>query len=357
MGIPSSPLIVVLVPFAAVDGRIVSPDYDHEWFREELARDWFAPLDLRFEWQPVLPATVDSVVAGLAAREVPLIALNLCDGSDHDGYPGLSVVTALERARVPFTGADSRFYHETTSKLSTKERLRAADVPTAPWATYAALRAAPAATLGALGAPLLVKPAISAASVGLGEASVVADADAAIARAERLVAGVHGRRFAADDIFVERFIAGREFTVLVAADPDAPAGVRRFPPVERVFHASLRPQQRFLTYERFHERFQDEAPLPAGAAIYEYGEVEAPLFARLQELAARAFIAMAGTGYARVDIRVDDDGHPWVLEVNSNCSLSAHPEAIAAYVLGRAGLPFHALVRLIVADAWRRAGR
>jgi hypothetical protein len=45
-----------------------------------------------------------------------IVVINLCDGTEVDGYPGLSVVVGLEVADIPYTGADSKFYLDTTSK-------------------------------------------------------------------------------------------------------------------------------------------------------------------------------------------------------------------------------------------------
>ena len=62
------------------------------------------------------------------------VAFNLCDGTeDLDRYPGLSVVLELESQGVAFTGSNSRFFHDTTSKPTLKKMLQDHAVPTSPF--------------------------------------------------------------------------------------------------------------------------------------------------------------------------------------------------------------------------------
>jgi D-alanine-D-alanine ligase len=45
------------------------------------------------------------------------------------------------------------------------------------------------------------------------------------------------------------------------------------------------------------------------------------LEASLRDVSARFFAALGGTSYGRCDIRVDDEGTPWMLEINPNCGV------------------------------------
>ena len=61
------------------------------------------------------------------------VVLNLCDGLETDGYPGLSVVQSLERRCIRYTGASSIFYSLTTSKLKMKECFQSFGVKSSPY--------------------------------------------------------------------------------------------------------------------------------------------------------------------------------------------------------------------------------
>ena len=133
-----APLVLVLVPIVETDDPNLAWYSDYSNAREEYARA-FAALGLAWKWQPVTMQDYRTVVAGIrrASRGFAPIVLNLCDGDEINGSPGLSVIHALREANLPFTGADERFYDLTTSKIVMKRLFEAAGVPTAPWAVVA----------------------------------------------------------------------------------------------------------------------------------------------------------------------------------------------------------------------------
>jgi D-alanine-D-alanine ligase len=208
----------VLVPYTVENGTKVSPSYDFADYRRQLDA-WFGELGLPWTWHAISPADVGPALDALAARigADGGVVVNLCDGSDEDGYPGLSVVQALERHGLPFTGAGSAFYHLSTCKLRMKAQFRTYGVPTAPWAVVNDPERDLRAAAETIGFPLFMKPAISAGSHGLSERSVVWDVEAGVAQFRR-VAEMRAERTVFGDIFVESFVRGREFTGLVLGD-------------------------------------------------------------------------------------------------------------------------------------------
>ena len=96
--------------------------YDVSAYKAELA-DVFAELALPWVMQITLHSTTDAIIRQIQETLVkrPALVFNLCDGYDEAGTPGLSVVKALEAANIPFTGADSRYYETTCSKITMKE--------------------------------------------------------------------------------------------------------------------------------------------------------------------------------------------------------------------------------------------
>jgi D-alanine-D-alanine ligase len=77
--------------------------------------------------------------------------------------------------------------------------------------------------------------------------------------------------------------------------------------------------------------------------------------ARVRRVAASAFTAIGVRDYGRVDVRVDGDGKPWVVDVNPNCDLS--PAAGLTRAASAVGLNHTALVRLLVRYALKRRRR
>jgi D-alanine-D-alanine ligase len=318
---------------------------------------WFEALGLRWQWVPVTTGNIASVVGAYADAHAARdgVVLNLCDGNEIDDSPGLSVVRALEEAHVPFTGSASAFYELTTHKGPMKARLIERQVLTSP---FVQLRRIPEDIdrIGVeVGYPAFIKPEVSAGSGGIGLASRVEHAEAALARVTHLLDTEDGGFYRHSGLFAEQFIDGREFTVFVVADRSTAAGARAYPPAERVFHSALPSHERFLSYDRYWSAYKEESRLPDTEPFYRYGQAPADVAGPLADLAVRAFHAVDGTGYGRVDIRMDSrSSELFVLEVNSNCGLSGDRETSLGELLHLAKTPVPVLLTDIFRDAFER---
>lgn len=350
------PEVWLFIPYYDKDGRLESPEYDLAAFREEV-HTWFEALGLRWRWVPVTLRNVHDVIRAFedAHRDAPGVVFNLCDGNEIDGSPGVSVVRALEAARVPFTGSASAFYDLTTFKSPMKARLVERGVPTAPFVRLARLPGDLDRIADEVGFPAFVKPEVSAGSGGIALSSRVLSRDAAADRIATLMAGEDAPFYRQSGFFVERFIDGPEFTVLVVADRTTARGARAYPPAQRIFHSDLPSHERFLSYDRYWSEYKEESRLSADEPFYRYGRAPDHLAPYLADIAERAFLAVDGTGYGRVDIRIDAaTGTGFVLEVNSNCGLSGDRETSVGELLFLAGVPVHVLVGEILNDALDR---
>ena len=350
------PTVSVFIPYYVKEGRLESPEYDLPVFREEL-HTWFTTLGYEWRWVPVTIENLPSVIAGLEAgrQNGGCLVLNLCDGNELDGSPGVSVVRALEDAGVPFTGSSSCFYDITTYKVPMKTRLRERGVPTAPFVPLRDLDQDIATLEAEVGYPAFVKPEVSAGSGGIGLKSLVHDEAGVRARIAILLAGEDGPFYRSSGLFAEAFVDGPEFTVFVIADRDAPGGARAYPPVQRLFHSALPSHERFLSYDRYWSEYKEESRLPEGEPFYRYGLAPARLGDRLADLAVRAFLALDGVGYGRVDICLEErTDRLFVLEVNANCGLSGDRETSVGEMLVLADVPVHRLVTEILHDAYLR---
>jgi len=350
------PAVSVFIPYFVKDGRFESPEYDLPAFCKEL-NSWFTTLGYEWRWLPVTLENLPSVIAGLedAHRCGGSLVMNLCDGNELDGSPGVSVVRALETAGIPFTGSSSFFYEITPHKVPMKTRLRGRGVATAPFVPFRHLPEDVARLEAEVGYPTFVKPEVSAGSGGIGLTSLVYDAGGVMARVSALLASEDGDFYRKSGIFAERFVDGPEFTVFVIADRNAPGGARAYPPVQRLFHSALPSHERFLSYDRYWSEYKEESRLPEGEPFYRYGLAPARLRDRLADLAVRAFLALDGTGYGRVDIRLEERTDTlFVLEVNANCGLSGDRETSVGEMLFLAKVPVRRLVSEILRDAYER---
>src|SRR4051812_10976421 len=229
------PLVWALTPYLIRDRRLVGESYDNEQTKAEIAAA-FHSLGMPWVWQPVVPECIDEVLAQIAKyrEKNDAIIFNFCDGDDINGYPGLSLLRAMEASGMPFTGARARFYEISTSKILIKEALLQAGVSTAPFAIVPHTGSVEG-LCERMGAPLFLKPATSAAGWGLTLRSVVHNDAEIIACREELLSGEMAQYFVHDTLFVEKFIRGPEFTVFVGGCYDGADELWTLPPTERVF--------------------------------------------------------------------------------------------------------------------------
>lgn len=349
------PRVHVFVPYIEANGALSSPYHDPPEVRADVGT-WMDALGLSWEWVPITLGNVEEMVS--EARAPSVVVLNLCDGDEVNGYPGLSVVKALERAGIPFTGARSPFYATSTSKLAMKSLFAAAGVNTAPWIVIDEPERDVIRAGRSLGFPLFIKPDVSFGSAGITVRSLVTNGARALDVIQSLLAGMHGLHFERGAIYAEPFLGGREFTVLLVSDTVAQDGITALVPCERVFDVSLPQTERFLTFERICGEYERDKPLEEGVTFYKYAKAPEELRQPLTALAKQAFRAVGGNGYARVDIRTHEvTGEPFVLEVNANCALSSDDTSSVGSILALSRVPITHLIDIILRDALVRHRR
>ncbi len=317
-------LVWVLIPVVETTDADIAWYSDFEQSRAEYERA-FAALGFAWRWQPISLANHRDVVQMIARESVghEPVVLNLCDGDEVNGSPGLSVIRCLIEHGLRFTGADERFYDVTTSKIVMKEAFDRAGVPTSPWAVVPRDGTGVHEVMKRLGVPLILKPAVSAGSLGITTKSVVQSPQALRAALKRLSKGYHGWDVAGGGVFVERFVAGPEYTTFIVGSYDDAARATIYPPVERVFNEALPPNERFLSFDRLWGLYETETPLEGDADLWNYRKMPKLLAKRVKDISWAAYEAVGGRGYGRVDLRQDSEtGEIHVLEVNAQCGIS-----------------------------------
>ncbi|MGQ0765262.1 MAG: D-alanine--D-alanine ligase [Gemmatimonadota bacterium] len=248
-------------------------------------------------------------IAALPAADVVFLALH--GGSGEDG----TIQALLDLVGVPYTGSGHLASALAMDKDLSKKLFRQAKIPTPDWLM------APA-TMGeveaAIGYPCIVKPSKQGSTVGLTLVREAGQMAGAIS-----LAAEHD-----DEVMIEQFIAGREFTVAVLGGEALPVG--EIIPV--------------------HELYDYECKYTPGMAREVFpADLDVTMTRRIQELAVRAWNALKLRGCARIDFRLGRDDEFWCLEANTlpgMTQLSLVPQAAAA-----AGISFAALCERIVALA------
>ncbi|HYE94871.1 MAG TPA: SET domain-containing protein-lysine N-methyltransferase [Rubricoccaceae bacterium] len=235
---------------------------------------------------------------GQLAREGYDVFFNLCDGAWDDTSPGIEVVMALERLNVPFTGATSAFYEPTREAM---KRVCEAWGVASPLGVHVHGQKDVERALDELRFPMFVKHPSSYASVGLTRDSRVETPEALRAQVQKMIEGYGAA-------LVEEFIEGKELTVLVAEHPNEGAAPTAYIPIEYRFPDGE-------TFKHYDLKWVDYAGLQAAPVA------DAALAERVQDGARKLFAGLNGAGYGRCDVRVDQDGVPYFLEINANCGV------------------------------------
>jgi nuclear cap-binding protein subunit 2 len=304
-----------------------------------------------------------SAAADDATRDaIPnLIVLNLCDGTETDGYPGITIARALqatlaspsaETPALSHTGADEAFFDATTDKVTMKGLFVRAGVRTSAFVdlssidTTSSSDASPSSLLSShssllqslapLSFPLIIKPTSSYSSCGLSSRSVVTSSLSALVQARDMKREL-------GDVLAEEYVQGREFSMLVVGDAQQADGtasssssssdasyphLRCYPACERAFSPSLPPLERFLTFEQNY-------PTKHTKVATWWQQVEEEREQReMAKLACAAYTACHGRSYGRIDIRQSSaTGEFFILEVNSLPGLSGELDSSVGAIL------------------------
>ncbi|HEX5112546.1 MAG TPA: hypothetical protein VFV79_06855 [Saprospiraceae bacterium] len=321
----------------------------------------FAELGIEWKWQPVTQSNYKEIIEQIAnshlsnGHKTPVI-FNLCDGDEINGTPGVSVIQLLEEKGLIYTGSDEDFYKITTSKIPMKKAFDQLGVPTAAWKAIYEKDLDHIDYFGDMGTPLIVKPAVSGGSMGVGIKNVVHNQQELQNLVNTMFEGYHGWSLTADGLLVESFVTGPEFTVLISGSYDRPEEAKVYMPVERVFHPSVPDEEKFLSFDRLWEIYESESPMPDNGEFYSYALPDPSLVESIKKVSWDAYVATKGYGYTRADIRMDQKtGKMYVLEVNAQCGLSEDEDytSIGA-ILRLSGCTFASLVAEIIHDAFRR---
>jgi D-alanine-D-alanine ligase len=315
--------IWVLVPYLETDDPNLKYYYDFSQSLEEYTKV-FDELQADWTWQPVTLQNYKPIIETIrsSSKDKTPVVFNLCDGDEINGTPGISVIHALEEEELIYTGSSHFFYDITTSKIPMKKAFDDAGVSTAKWEVVNT-ESDIAGIFERLGTPLIIKPAISGGSMGVSIKNVVKSEAELRIRLSEIKDGYRGWDLNTGGLFVEQYIAGREFTTFLIGAAKRIKQCKVFEPIERVFHHSLPDEEKFLSFDRLWEIYEEEAAMPQHENFYEYKPVEDDAIAdQLKKLSLESYASVKGTGYTRIDFRMDADGKIYVLEVNAQCGLS-----------------------------------
>jgi len=286
---------------------LVSGDHVH---RALLARGYLAELlDLK---------TLDDLFGRLAETDRVFNCLH--GGAGEDG----TVQLLLDLMKLPYTGSGARACARAMDKTVSKAIFETMRIPTPPGLALGESTLDPflARVSEAFDPPYVVKPTDLGSTIGVAVVDEPGGLRDAIAEAKKR----HG------SALVEPFIEGREVTVGILDENGKPTPL---PVIE------IRMPSTVFDYEAKYTEGIAEFLVPA--------DLPEDVTRSVQDAAVRAHEVLGCAGYSRVDLRLSEDGTPFVLEVNAipgMTEMSDLPRAAAA-----AGIGFEDLVERMLASA------
>ncbi|MER8860022.1 hypothetical protein NKI09_20615 [Mesorhizobium sp. M0757] len=252
------------------------------------------------------------------------IVFNLAEGIQGE-YRFTHVPAMLEMAGVPYTGSGPLGHGVTDDKVISKALMRSCGIPTA---NFCVMRLGTEST-GGLRFPVVVKPRHEDNSFGL----QLVHEPAQLRQAVEMIVTQYGQ-----DALVEEYIDGREIHVALLGNEKP-----EILPLAEIDFGER--DTGLLTWEGKYLPVE-EVPTICPAQI---GRSLATL---LGEISVATFCACQCRDYARLDLRIDRSGHPFVLEINSMPGLSMHSVCVLA--ANAAGHSYSSLINRILGIAHAR---
>lgn len=228
---------------------------------------------------------------------------------------------ALEALGIPYTGSGVLASALAMDKLRTKLCWLGSGLPTPGWMLLESADDLPRCA-ETLGFPVIVKPANEGSSIGMSRAENLEEL-----RNSFELAGKFNCQ-----VFAEQWITGKEYTAAVLNDEPLPLIRLETPHAFYDFDAKYRADT-----TRYH--------CPCG--------LEREAEAALQALARKACQTVGVKGWGRVDLLVDEQNRPWLIEVNTVPGMTDH--SLVPMAAKAVGIEFDELVWRILETSFAPA--
>jgi D-alanine-D-alanine ligase len=261
----------------------------------------------------------------------PHISFNLLEGFDDVTIFDQNVVSHLELLKLSYTGCNPRGLLLARDKSLSKKLLAYHRIHVPESEVFRIGR--PIRRPKRLTFPLIVKSLTQEASIGISQASVVESDE----KLKERVAFIHDSIGTA--AIVEQYIEGRELYVGILGNQALQAL-----PVWELFFKNMPDGAKRIATDRvkWSVKYQKKYGIDSGPTV----DLPDAKINEIQHLCKRAYRALELSGYARIDLRLDEAGNVWVLEANPNPQI-ARGEDFAASA-EKQGVTYEALLQRII---------
>jgi D-alanine-D-alanine ligase len=266
-------------------------------------------------------------IASLTASK-PDFVFNLVESINNKGELCYFVPALLNLYSLSYTGNPLEAMFVTTSKALSNKMLRNSGINNPGGYSPSQFR------LLKPGNRYIIKPVWEDGSLGITADSVF-----------RYEPGYEMKFAGFDDThwLIEDYIDGREFNISVMKGKNGPEVL---PPAEMTFSNFTGDKPKIVDFKAKWEA--DSFEYVNTVRRFPGNELDPLLVSRLNETALKCWNVFGLKGYARVDMRIDNDNNPFVIEVNANPCISPDGGFVAA--TEAAGYPFTEVLKYILND-------
>jgi D-alanine-D-alanine ligase len=267
----------------------------------------------------------------------PDVVFNLYDDVVHGALYDMRLAALVRMMGFPMTGSSALALGLTRYKYMTASLLAGAGISIPP--NTAILETVRAVNQHKWQFPIIVQASQEHAGIGLDRSSVVHSKKDLRLKVREILRTYHQPALA------QRFLPGREFNVGIIG------GSRmRVLPLAEVDYSQLPAEiPPIMSYAA---KWVETSTEYQKTSVICPADVEPGLADQISTLALRAFRAVGGRGYGRIDMRLDEFGQPYVLEVNCNPCLD---EGMGlARAAEKAGISYPRLLQILIRAAMER---
>jgi D-alanine-D-alanine ligase len=273
----------------------------------------------------------------------PDIVFNIAEGMRGPSREA-QIPAMLEMLGIPYTGSDPLTLGICLDKSRAKEILSYHGVPTPAFSVISSLDELRESSVPL---PCIVKPLHEGSSKGVLDSSVVRNADALRTQVKRVLVEYD------EPALVEKFLPGKEFTVALLGNGD---DVRVLPIIE--LHFDNLPMGANAIYS-FEAKWEwDSLEHPLGEMYTCPAKIAEPLARRIGKTCLKAFNVLRCRDWCRIDLRLDENGVPNIIELNPLPGILPNPDDHSAFPMAArvGGIEYEAMLNNVLDLAIKRYG-
>jgi D-alanine-D-alanine ligase len=225
----------------------------------------------------------------------------------------------LELMRIPYTGSGVLASALAMDKIVSKKIFLCEKIPTPPYEVFHRREIEKNSKRGiSLPLPVVVKPAREGSTIGI----------SVVRKEEEFLPALKQAGECDEEILVEEFMKGKEITVGILDETPLPI-------------IEIAPRSGFYDYRSKYTKGETQYIIPARLPEEKYLQA--------QEVSLKAFKALGCSGCVRVDVMTDEDGNPFVIDVNTMPGMTE--TSLVPQAARHAGISFGDLAERILLGA------